>query len=227
MSRKQLTSKQHAFLEYLADEVRRTHVWPTYREIVDHFGYKSPNSVTQNLQALEKKGYLSRDDAHGYRLIGQRGGLAGSGFTVQGKVAGGNLEVALSIEQITLRDLFPALSDTYALRMEQPVNGVDVAAGDLLLLENGEIEGGSMVAVLLDGEAAVCRLLRDGSVTRLQFSDGREATFANGHNTLRLLGRYAGHINRLGIYRLPERTSSSTVTLVDEVLIPNEVLVTN
>ena len=218
MSRRQLTTKQHAFLEYLAEEVRRTRVWPTYREIVDHFGYRSPNSVTQNLQALEKKGYLSRDEENGYRLIGQRRGLPGHGFTVQGTVANGALEVALAIEEITLEDLFPALSSTYALRMEQPVRGVDVRAGEYILLDNGEMSDGSMVAVLLDGETAVCRLLRDGSVTRLQYSDGNEATFSNGRANLRLLGRYAGHINRLGVYRLPERAAPVAEPVLQELI---------
>jgi repressor LexA len=205
MSRKQLTSKQHAFLEFLAEQVRRTKVWPTYRDIVERFGYRSPNSVTQNLQALEKKGYLLRDD-HGYRLVGQGRGLPGTGFPVQGTVADGKLDVALSIEEITLNDLFPSLSTTFALRMEQPVRGVDVSAGDYLLLENGVPADASMVAVLLGGVAAVCRLVRDGSVVRLQFADGEETTIANGD--YQMLGRYAGHINRLGVYRLPERAAT-------------------
>ena len=61
MSRKHLTSKQHSFLQYLKDYVKENGVWPTYRELVDEFGYRSPNSVTQNLQALFKKGYLEKE----------------------------------------------------------------------------------------------------------------------------------------------------------------------
>ena len=58
MSRRQLTSKQHAFLQYVRSYIRDNDVWPTYREIVDFFDFRSPNSVTQNLQALHKKGFL-------------------------------------------------------------------------------------------------------------------------------------------------------------------------
>src|SRR5690554_5610360 len=111
MSRKQLTSKQHSFLQFLAEHVRKKKVWPTYREIVDHFGYRSPNSVTQNLQALAKKGYLVRDQ-NGYRLLGQRSGLAGGGFPVQGAVENGAYEVSLSVDEVTLKDLFPELDRT-------------------------------------------------------------------------------------------------------------------
>ncbi len=40
MSRRQLTHKQHAFLEFLKAHVREQKVWPTYREIVDPFNYR-------------------------------------------------------------------------------------------------------------------------------------------------------------------------------------------
>lgn len=68
MSRRHLTSKQHAFLEFLRDHIETRKIWPTYREIVDHFDYRSPNSVTQNLQALSRKGFLQRD-RNGYQLV--------------------------------------------------------------------------------------------------------------------------------------------------------------
>lgn len=57
------TPKQAAVLGYMRmyfDEHERV---PTYEQIRDHFGFKSPNDVTQNLRALERKGYLSRTDA--------------------------------------------------------------------------------------------------------------------------------------------------------------------
>lgn len=67
MSRRHLTEKQLAFLDFLRQHVQSHRVWPTYREVVDHFDFRSPNSVTQNLQALARKGYLERD-RNGYRL---------------------------------------------------------------------------------------------------------------------------------------------------------------
>jgi len=202
MSRKQLTAKQHAFLEYLAEHVRQTKVWPTYREIVEEFGYRSPNSVTQNLQALEKKGYLSRDDG-GYRLLGQRNGLPGSGFPVQGTVSDGQYETALSIEEVSLKHLFPGLAETFAVRMEQAVRGVDVGEGEYVLLQGSEVPDGTMAVALLCGEAAVVRVLRDNGTLRLQHLDGEEVRMRASASDVRLLGRYAGHINRMGLYRLP------------------------
>ena len=74
MSRRHLTHKQNEFLKFLQQYVREKEVWPTYREAVEHFGYRSPNSVTQNLRALLKKGYLERDQ-QGYRLKAARARL--------------------------------------------------------------------------------------------------------------------------------------------------------
>ena len=201
MSRKQLTVKQHSFLQYLADHVRKQKVWPTYREIVDHFGYRSPNSVTQNLQALAKKGYLMRDH-HGYRLVGQRAGLQAAGFPVQGTVSDGDFEVSLSIDEITLKDLFPNLDKTFAVRLEgSDARGVDAGDGDYVLLADGEVADGEMAAVLLDGTVAVCRLVESEGGVRLQHVDGAEDFV--GEDDLQILGRYAGHINRQGLFRMP------------------------
>ncbi len=201
MSRKQLTSKQHSFLQYLADHVRKQKVWPTYREIVDHFGYRSPNSVTQNLQALAKKGYLMRDQ-HGYRLVGQRAGLQAGGFPVQGTVEDGAFEVSLSINELTLKDLFPDLDKTFAVHLSgQEARGVDAGDGDYVLLADGSVEDGDMAAVLHDGDVAVCRLFHNEGGVRLQHTDGSEDFVSD--DDLRILGRYAGHINRRGLFRLP------------------------
>lgn len=201
MSRKQLTVKQHAFLQYLAEHVRKQKVWPTYREIVDHFGYRSPNSVTQNLQALAKKGYLMRDQ-HGYRLVGQRAGLQVGGFPVQGTVEDGTFEVSLSINELTLKDLFPDLDRTFAVQLSgHAARGVEAEDGDYVLLADGEVGNGEMAAVIHDGDVAVCRLFHTDGGTRLQHTDGSEAFVPE--DEIEILGRYAGHINRRGLFRLP------------------------
>lgn len=200
MSRKQLTAKQHAFLQFLAEHVRRKKVWPTYREIVEHFGYRSPNSVTQNLRALTKKGYLERDHK-GYRIIGQRSGLSG-GFPVQGMLENGAYEVSLSVDEVTLKDLFPELDRTFAVRVaDGAARGLELGAGDYVLLTDEEVGAGEMAAVVHEGTLAVCRVFREGGSFRLQHDDGSEESVEANTEALLLLGRYAGHINRAGLFR--------------------------
>lgn len=201
MSRKQLTAKQHTFLQFLAEHVRKQKVWPTYREIVDEFGYRSPNSVTQNLQALAKKGYLTRDQ-NGYRLIGQRAGLQPGGFPVQGVIEDGAFEVSLSIDEITLKDLFPGLDKTFAIALNgEAVRGIDHAGHGYLLLQEGTVGDGHISAVLHHGTVALCRVYEDDGGLRLQHIDGTESWVENAHGSVELLGRYAGHINQQGLFR--------------------------
>ncbi|MEM1042247.1 MAG: repressor LexA [Bacteroidota bacterium] len=201
MSRKQLTSKQHTFLQFLADHVRRQKVWPTYREIVEEFGYRSPNSVTQNLQALAKKGYLTRDQ-NGYRLLGQRAGLNPGGFPVQGVLEDEEFKVSLSIDEITLKDLFPGLDRTFAVATNgHLVRGLDDIAGGYLLLQEGSIGDGHVSTVICEGTVALCRVYHESDGLCLQYLDGDEEHVRS--DQVKLLGRYAGHINDRGLFRAP------------------------
>ena len=56
----ELTLRQMEILGYIQLHRREHETWPSFREIQDHFGFKSTNAVMGHLRALEKKGYLSR-----------------------------------------------------------------------------------------------------------------------------------------------------------------------
>ena len=181
MSRRQLTQKQHAFLEYLVDHVGVHRVWPTYREIVGHFGYRSPNSVTQNLQALAKKGFLRRDDA-GYQLADHL--KEGRGIPLEGHIEEGEIVATAKAKRLALADLVP---------------GLDAARGE------GDVERGGIGVVLLDGRLVLRRVYpyRDG--WRLEALNGKEVT---NHATpedgpVRVLGPYAGHAGPFGLVCAP------------------------
>ena len=55
-----LTPIQAEILEFLHKFRSKEGISPTYREIVDHFGFKSTKAATDHVYALEKKGYLRR-----------------------------------------------------------------------------------------------------------------------------------------------------------------------
>lgn len=54
------TSRQFEILEFLRECQRLGGNAPTFREIADHFGFKSPKSAADHVTALEKKGYVRR-----------------------------------------------------------------------------------------------------------------------------------------------------------------------
>ncbi|MEM6325553.1 MAG: hypothetical protein AAF791_00410 [Bacteroidota bacterium] len=177
MSRRHLTQKQHQFLEYLRSAMTESKVWPTYREIVDHFGYRSPNSVTQNLQALAKKGFLRRDQ-EGYHLV-DRDGHDGS-IGVRWAVAGGALMPRPGSERITLQSLLQGES-IHALRLDgQTPRDAQLADARFVFVASDDAIEGDRVVVLKDGRVE----LRHAGKGLL----GAE-----------VLGRYAGHAGPYGL----------------------------
>lgn len=63
-----LTDKQHDFLEWVVAFVKVNDRFPTYTEMQDGMDYNSPNSVTQKLKALRRKGYLTKEGKGEWRL---------------------------------------------------------------------------------------------------------------------------------------------------------------
>lgn len=55
-----LTEKQRQILQYILEEQANGH-FPTYREIMKHFGYSSVATVFQFIKRLETLGYLKRE----------------------------------------------------------------------------------------------------------------------------------------------------------------------
>ena len=57
-----LTDRQKAVLEFIVESIHDRGYPPTLREIGNHLGIKSTNGVNDHLRALERKGYLTRED---------------------------------------------------------------------------------------------------------------------------------------------------------------------
>ena len=193
MSRRQLTHKQHAFLEFLRGHVAAQKVWPTYREIVDHFGYRSPNSVTQNLQALARKGYLHRS-RDGYALVDRSGG--GSHVRVRGTFLGGRVEPGT--EHFSLETLFGGVTGLHAIKLHGEADRT-ASLGDahyVFVTEEDASEGGAVLVT--DGtRLSVGRVGADGCVACDDEAEVQE-----------VLGSYIGHAGPYGFVRhLPEATA--------------------
>ena len=56
-----LTEKQEEVLAYISAQIITNQRPPTLQEIIDHFGWYSPNAAAAHLKALESKGAISRD----------------------------------------------------------------------------------------------------------------------------------------------------------------------
>ena len=186
MSRRQLTHKQHAFLEYLRDHVDRHRVWPTYREIAEHFAYRSPNSVTQNLQALARKGFLQRG-RNGYALVDQA--ARDGSIRLRGAFRAGQIEPGPS-DRLSLTSLFPDATGLHALELD-PGTDRTSALGEAryVFVSDDEPAGGETVVVAHGARLTLGQVGDDGCVE----CDDEEL---GDHE---VLGRYAGHAGPYGL----------------------------
>src|SRR5580698_8557646 len=57
-----LTDRQQQVLHYIKQSITDRGYPPTLREIGAHMGIRSTNGVNDHLRALERKGYLTRED---------------------------------------------------------------------------------------------------------------------------------------------------------------------
>ena len=57
-----LTRRQQQVLDFIRESITDRGYPPTLREIGHHMGIKSTNGVNDHLRALERKGYLTRED---------------------------------------------------------------------------------------------------------------------------------------------------------------------
>lgn len=57
----QLTDRQRKIYDFIAERIRAQHWSPTIRDIAFHFGIKSPNGVMYHINALERKGWITRE----------------------------------------------------------------------------------------------------------------------------------------------------------------------
>lgn len=214
MPRRDLTDKQEAFLDYIRSYADEEGVWPTYREISDHFGFRSPNSVTQNLQSLHKKGYLEKDGDGFYFPEHANDYAEPAGIPIKGIITAGKLQEAVEehLGTITLDMLFPNLDRIFAIRVAgNSMIGADINDGDYVLLMDDDIPNGGIGAILYDGETSLKRVYYDKYGLRLEPANEEYDDIEirpDVFEEVRVLGRYVGHVNRNGIF---SRTSGRAV----------------
>lgn len=219
MDNAQLTRKQKEFFDFIIDYKKEHDVWPTYREIAEAFNYKSPNSVTQNIQALLKKGYLIKTDDEEYDIHpnyeGNLGLKKSSGIPVRGLIAAGHLQEAVEADlgRITLETLFPNMDDMFALRVSgMSMKDVGIYDGDFVLLMDNDVKDGDIGAVLYNGETSLKRIYYDKNGLRLEPANEEYDDIViepDVFEEVRIIGKYIGHVNRTGIHKaIPTKKAS-------------------
>ena len=203
--RNKLTAKQQAFADYIREYMAENGGdWPLYRDFLDKFGWESPNSVTQNIRSLLKKGVLVKFGV-GYKFRDEL--PQEQGVPVKGVIAAGQLQEAVeaNLGTVTLKMVFPEIDRIFALRVAgQSMVGADIGSGDYVLLVDDDIPNGGIGAILYNGETSLKRIYLDANGLRLEpanpeYDDIRIEPDI--FEEVTVLGRYVGHVNQSGVHK--------------------------
>ncbi len=191
---KKLTDRQAAVLEFISGHITDTGFPPTIREIGDHLGISSTNGVNDHLKALERKGYLTREDAKSRAirpLFDREGNPPESAshadentvlddvhqIPIIGRIAAGAPITAVeNIENmVTLGEsLIGRPNEVFGLVVKGESMIEDgIFDGDYIFVKKQQdARNNEIVAVMVDGEATVKRFFREKTgVIRLQPSN--------------------------------------------------------
>ena len=219
MDNAHLTRKQQEFFNYIVEYKKEYDVWPTYREIAEHFDYRSPNSVTQNIQALLKKGFLIKRNDEEYDLPKEKKKNLledyddQDGIPIRGLIAAGYLQEAVEADlgKITLSSLFPNLDQLFALRVSGfSMKDVDIYDGDLVVLMDTDVKNGDIGAVLYNGETSLKKIFWGSNGLRLEAANESYDDIIvepDVFEEVRIIDKYIGHINRKGFQRATSKVA--------------------
>lgn len=159
----EITRRQKEILDYLVAAVSGRGNMPSHREIARRFGLRSPATVHQHLQALERKGYLSKSD--GDYVLDPRLRTE-KGIPLVGNVAAGTPILAIEhVEaRLTFTELFGAPDPLFVVRVEgDSMSGAGILAGDLVIVKSdaSPSTGDIVVAYLGEDQEATVKYYRE------------------------------------------------------------------
>lgn len=176
-NKKKLTARQRAVLSFLIRFLDERGYPPTVREIALHFGLKGPRSPKKRLDALEEKGYIRRrpGKSRAIEVIGASPSRSNRLVPLVGKVRAGGPSLALEdFEGNIALDRSLAREDgTFFLRVKgDSMVGDHIKDGDMALVQpQSLVDSGVISVVLIDDEATLKRVYREGDALRLQPSN--------------------------------------------------------
>jgi repressor LexA len=176
-----LTQRQEMVLQYIQSSITERGYPPTLREIGNFMGIRSTNGVNDHLRALERKGYLTREDMKSRALrptqINGNGsnGHAHNGnghdhdaandnmieIPILGRVAAGALTEAVEQREDTVRIdrmLVGGARDVFGLRVKgESMIKAGIHDGDYVFVKKQlEARKGEIIVALV-GEEATCK----------------------------------------------------------------------
>jgi len=199
---KGLTKKQSLVFDFIQQHREERGYPPTIREIGEKFGLNSTGSVRDYLVALEKKGFISRNNrtSRGIEILKKTSPPRTHGVPVYGSIAAGQ-------PLITATDEYEdeVLIDSNWLQHEAEVFALNVKGesmidagildGDLVVVKKQDYaHDGDIIAVIIDEDATVKYFYREGD--RIRFQPANESMepiyMSEDRATLNIAGKVIG-----------------------------------
>ncbi len=213
---KGLTERQEEIYRYVVDYVDDRGYPPSIRDVMRHFGFKSPKAAADHFAALERKGFIRRapELSRAIEILARRepsqtaGPSSASRRTYEvplvGRIAAGepilaveNVEEVLTFDGGLIRG-----EGAFLLRVVgDSMRDAHIVEGDYILVKPQEsADPGEIVVALLSGEATVKRYFpeADGGA-RLQPENPKykPIVVAPNDDGFRIVGRVIGLVRKL------------------------------
>ena len=203
-----LTKRQEQTLDFIRHSIEERGYPPTLREIGEHMGIRSTNGVNDHLRALERKGYLRREDmkSRALRLVEGEANKTAPGeedlieIQIVGRVAAGLPLLAEEnvIDTIHIdRMLVKGVRDVFGLRVAgDSMIEAGILSGDYIFVrKQSHAERGEIVVALIGDEATVKYYFPERDYIRFQPANAQMAPIlvrATDFKSTMLLGKVVG-----------------------------------
>src|SRR6185436_16182149 len=210
-----LTKRQAQTLDYIRQSIEERGYPPTLREIGEYMGIRSTNGVNDHLRALERKGYLRREDMKSRALrvvdVNDRQAPARStddnimDIRIVGRVAAGlpllaeeNVIDTVRVDRMLVR----GGREVFGLRVTgDSMIEAGIMSGDYIFVKKqSTAERGDIVVALIGDEATVKHFYPERDYVRFQPANSQMAPIlvrASDFKSTMLLGKVVGVYRRL------------------------------
>ena len=210
-----LTARQEQTLDFIRQSIQERGYPPTLREIGEYMGIRSTNGVNDHLRALERKGYLRREDMKS-RALKLVSGMESSTpvkvpdddlveVRVLGRVAAGlpllaeeNVIDTVRVDRMLVR----GGREVFGLRVTgDSMIEAGIMSGDYIFVKKqSTAERGDIVVALIGDEATVKYFYPERDYVRFQPATAQMAPIlvrASDFKSTMLLGKVVGVYRRL------------------------------
>ena len=201
---KELTTRQAAILNFVERYAAMHGFPPTVREIAKHHGMKNPNGAKKHLDALTRKGHLTRKaGARALQCTQSTPRHDSVSVPIIGRVAAGQPILAEEhrLGEVTLDRSLVRWNQPFLLKVKgDSMINAGILDGDYVLVNaQTQAQPGDIVVALLDDDATVKRFLQtpDGYVLQPENPNYAPIPLRPDGPTVRIIGS----VN--GVLRLP------------------------